>query len=295
MLSNLFGGKGRRGSRRNDQPARDASSTRARDAEHDPWFWSHYHDAASIVLSLVPDEYFRRGRTVLDFGCGDGATALGVAHRAEASIVGVDLFKTFLHLPQLSKRTLGTAELPPNLAFAQNTLGEPLPFAADSVDLIFSWSVFEHLADVKGTLHEFSRITRRGGAIFIQIEPLYFSPFGSHLQRLIREPWAHLIYGEDEFAEMVRSAADTVPEGEKDVLYRSHEFDEVKRHLLAEYRNLNRIAPDRLVAEVKEAGFRIEDERRMSVEGHVPTSELLEKYPRDLLMTGQIVILAVKD
>jgi ubiquinone/menaquinone biosynthesis C-methylase UbiE len=293
MLSKLFRWKGKHDAHRNGRAGR-APVPCPNGTEHDPWFWSHYRNAAGIVLSLVPKDYFRKGRTVLDFGCGDGATTLGVAHGVEASIVGVDLFKTYLRLPELAKHNLGIEELPGNIAFVQNTLGAPFPFTADSVDLIFSWSVFEHLADVKGTLSEFSRITRPGGAIFIQIEPLYFSPFGSHLQRLVKEPWAHLIHDEDEFAGMVQSATDNVPEGEKDMLYRTHEFDEVKRHLLGEYRKLNRITADQLVAQVNEAGFSIKDERRIRVEGYVPTTDLLAKHPPELLMTDQIVLLAVK-
>jgi hypothetical protein len=46
----------------------------------DPWFWSHYRDAARIVRTLVPPPYFSRGKNIVDFGCGDGATALGIAH-----------------------------------------------------------------------------------------------------------------------------------------------------------------------------------------------------------------------
>ena len=190
---------------------------------------------------------------------------------------------------------LGLSDLPGNIAFEQNTLDAPLPFSTDSVDLIFSWSVFEHLADVHATLSEFFRITRRGGAIFIQIEPLFFAPFGSHLQRLVNEPWAHLKYTEDEFIRMAESATDNVPECEKDMLYRSHAFDEVKKHLLSEYRKLNRITAEQLAAQVNEAGFSIKDERRIRVEGHIPSSELLAEYPTDLLMTNQVVVFAVKD
>src|SRR5262249_26257644 len=147
--------------------------------------------------------YFSAGRTVVDFGCGDGATALGVAHSAEAKVTGIDLYRTFGHLPSLARANLGSDHLPRNLAFEQNFLGVPLPLATGSVDLIYSGSVFEPLADVDGTLSEFSRVVRPGGAIFIQIEPLFFGPFGSHMQRLVAEPWAHLLYDEHEFIAML--------------------------------------------------------------------------------------------
>ena len=95
ILSNLFRWNDPRhglGSGRVDSAAAPSVRIKVRD----PWFWSHYQDAASIVLSLVPKDYFSEGRAVVDFGCGDGATTLGVANAVQADVVGVDLFKTFL-------------------------------------------------------------------------------------------------------------------------------------------------------------------------------------------------------
>ncbi|HEX6633791.1 MAG TPA: class I SAM-dependent methyltransferase [Usitatibacter sp.] len=260
----------------------------------DIWFWSHYRDAAGIIRQLVPAPYFSPGKTIVDFGCGDGATALGIAHSSEANVIGVDLYRSFEHLPALAAQNLGADPLPGNLAFEQNTLGAPLPLATQSIDLAYSWSVFEHLADVRGTLSEFARVVRPGGAIFIQIEPLFFGPFGSHMQRLIDEPWAHLAHDESEFIAMLQASEDHVPESERDVLYRTHAFEDLKRHLIDEYRSLNRITADELVRDIADAGFTIEDERRIRVEGLVPDDRLLTRYPPDLLLTNQVVVLATK-
>jgi SAM-dependent methyltransferase len=260
----------------------------------DPWFWSHYRDAARIVRTIAPPLYFSPGKAIVDFGCGDGATALGIAHSTEANVIGMDLYRSFEHLPALAAQNLGGDGIPGNLAFEQNTLGEPLPLATQSVDLVYSWSVFEHLADVRGTLSEFARVVRPGGAIFIQIEPLFFGPFGSHMQRLVDEPWAHLAHDEGEFIAMLQAAEDHVPESERDVLYRTHAFDDLKRHLIEEYRSLNRITADELVRDIETAGFTIEDERRIRAEGLVPDERLLARYSDDLLLTNQVVVLATK-
>lgn len=291
-ISQLFFRAVRGGSPR---PEPRAHEVPASSAANDPWFWSHYRDAANIVLSLVPSSCFESGRNVVDFGCGDGAMALGVASRTEARVVGVDLYKTYLRLSVLAKENLGTERLPATLAFEQTTLGAPLPFAAGSIDLVYSWSVFEHLADAAGTLAEFTRIVRHGGRLFIQIEPLYYGPFGSHLRRLVAEPWAHLLHDADDFLRMAAGARDTVPDEEKDILYRTHAFDELKAHLLDEYRSLNRITADELVRLVRRAGFRIEESRRIAEEGLRPDPRLLERYPLELLVTNQIVLVAVKE
>jgi SAM-dependent methyltransferase len=244
------------------------------------------------VLDLVPAECFAKGRTAVDFGCGDGATTLGVASRVEADLIGLDLYLTFHHLPDLAQKNLGTRVLPSNLAFRQTRPGEPLPLADASVDLVYSWSVFEHVADVPGVLAELARIMKPGGVLFIQIEPLFFGPYGSHLQRLVDEPWAHLKNGEEEFLRRAADARDHVPEHEKDTLYRDHSFAELKRYLLGEYRSLNRITAGVLIRSVSGAGFEIAATRLIEAEGVVPDAGLLEKYPRELLLTNQVVLTA---
>jgi len=260
----------------------------------DPWFRSHYEGAAGIVLDLVPADCFAKGRTAVDFGCGDGATTLGVAEHVEADVLGLDLYLTFLHLPDLAQKNLGTPVLPSNLAFRQTRLGEPLPLADASVDLVYSWSVFEHVADVPGVLAELARITKPGAVLFIQVEPLFYGPYGSHLQRLVDEPWAHLRLGEEEFLRRAAAAQDEVPEHEKDTLYRDHSFAELKRYLLGEYRSLNRITAEELIRSVSATGFEIAVPRLIEAEGVVPDACLLEKYPRELLLTNQIVLTARK-
>ena len=70
----------------------------------------------------------------------------------------------------------------------------PLPDA--SIDLIVSHSCFEHISDVSRVLDESDRVLRRGGHIYITINPLYYSSWGSHgtlpdhATRLA--PWEHL-------------------------------------------------------------------------------------------------------
>jgi ubiquinone/menaquinone biosynthesis C-methylase UbiE len=262
--------------------------------ESDPWFWTHYEGAATIVRSLVPDIYLGAGKKVMDFGCGDGATTLGVASHVAAEVVGVDLHTAFMRLPDLTQANLGTASLPENLSFRQTRLAEPLPFFDESFDLVYSWSVFEHLADIQGTLAEFHRVTREGAAIFIQIEPLFYGPFGSHLQRLVDEPWAHLLYQEEEFLGMAASAVDQVSEAEKDTLYRTNEFEDTKRYLLGEYNALNRTTSEELLSKVRGAGFNVQWHKIIKAEGLDPPPELLTRFPSDLLLTNQIVIFATR-
>ena len=266
----------------------------AADRSADPWFWSHFDDAALVMMDLVPAEVLAEGRSVLDFGCGDGAMALGVASRCAAAVTGVDLYRSFDHLPGMARANLGLDRLPPNLRFVEVRAGEPMPLAPGCMDLVYSWSVFEHVADPPAALADIHRVSKAGAILFIQIEPLYYSPFGSHLQRLVPEPWAHLLLGEDEFLRRAAAAEDHIDASEHDVLYRMNAFAEVKRHLIGEYRTLNRITAERLVELVVAAGFGIESQLPLKVEGLSPPERLLRDYPPELLLTNQVVLVAHK-
>jgi SAM-dependent methyltransferase len=259
----------------------------------DGWFQSHYEGAASILVSLLPAEVLAPGHVLVDFGCGDGATSLGVAARIGAAVIGVDLMRSFDHLAALARNNLDMAELPRNLSFREVKRGEPLPFADGSVDLVYSWSVFEHVADPLESLRELRRITKRGGRLFVQVEPLFHGPYGSHLQRLMDEPWAHLALDEPEFLRRAAAATDHVPADEQDVLYRTHAFEEMKGHLLNEYRTLNRMTAEDLLAWVSAAGFQLEWSRIIPPDAAVePDSRLVARYTRELLMANQVVLLA---
>jgi len=167
-----------------------------------------------------------------------------------------------------------------------------LPFPDRFADLVYSWSVFEHLADVAGILSELRRILKPDGLLFLQIEPLFYSAFGSHLQRLVPEPWAHLTYSEEEFIALAQAASDNVCAAEQDTLYRTNAFEDVKNYLIQEYRKLNRIKPEELAAALAVEGFEIVTERRFAVEGVAPSATLLARYSSELLMTNQIVLIA---
>jgi ubiquinone/menaquinone biosynthesis C-methylase UbiE len=154
--------------------------------------------------------------------------------------------------------------------------------------------VLEHVTDIDEVLREFSRVIRARGYLFIQIDPLFHSPYGSHLQRLIDVPWAHLLYDEPEFIRLALNATDKVPLDQQDTLYRNHAFDDVKRYLISEYRRLNRIRADQLIELVSASGFDLLSTKLIEAENVCPDNRLLQVYPRDLLMTQQVVLLGQK-
>lgn len=72
-------------------------------------------------------------------------------------------------------------------------------------DLCLSINALEHIPDPRAAFSEMVRVTRPGGLIVLQFDPLWNSPFGHHLWHLETEPWTHLMLSENEFADHIRS------------------------------------------------------------------------------------------
>jgi 2-polyprenyl-3-methyl-5-hydroxy-6-metoxy-1,4-benzoquinol methylase len=80
-----------------------------------------------------------------DIGCGEGITALGVARRFNPrSVRAVDIMLDPLQCLPCAKQVLGLEFLSDNLSLTQIEPGEQFA-EPGSFDLIYSWSVFEHI------------------------------------------------------------------------------------------------------------------------------------------------------
>ncbi len=275
-------------------PEEPASSQEERLRREDPWFYAHYVYAASIVASKL-GAYADLGHgRFCDFGCGDGIMSLGVSQRAGVEVTGLDLTQAFLHLPGKARDVLHLSKLPQTLRFVQVEQARPLPFADDHFDGGYSWSVFEHVANVPAALAEVYRILKPRAPFFLQIEPLFASPFGSHLKRLIDEPWAHLLADEDYYLQRALAARDAVREEEKDLMYRNNEFENVKKYLVAEYRNLNRITAGQLVSHVLAAGFHIREMQTAQVWDYPIPQALRGGHAEYDLRTNEVMLVLTK-
>lgn len=99
------------------------------------------------------------GGTVLDAGCGIGGRLARLLSRVPLDLaVGIDLGRPGLQY--------GSAHFP-LLRFTQASVYH-LPFAPETFDLILCIEVIEHLAEPTAALHEYYRIARPGGKLFLQ-------------------------------------------------------------------------------------------------------------------------------
>jgi SAM-dependent methyltransferase len=122
------------------------------------------------------------GKTVVDFGCGEGREAIEMA-RAGASVIGIDIQPEALERARANARAAGVAD---RCRFA-SVLTEP-------VDLVVSLDSFEHFADPLAILGIMYDMLRPGGAVVSSFGPTWYHPYGGHLFSV--SPWAHLVFSE---------------------------------------------------------------------------------------------------
>ena len=129
-----------------------------------------------LTLSLVPLD----GKTVLDFGCGNGAQTLALAG-ARRRFVAVDI-----DLDDLSTLRNSSGEAS-GISPVQYD-GTRLPLADASVDAAVSYEVLEHVRDEAVALDEVRRVLKPGGD-FVLTVPNKWWIFETHGASLPLLPW----------------------------------------------------------------------------------------------------------
>ena len=175
-------------------------------------------------LEAIVRGYLTRDSNVLDLGCGRGGVAEAVWRDVRLA-AGVDPDSASL----TSHRAAGMPVV--------RAVGENLPFAADSFDVVVSVWVLEHLADPISTFIEVRRVLRPGGH-FVFLTPNLRNPLmvmnrlGQAIPALQRR-LVPRVYGRD--------GADTFP-----VRYRANTDRDIKTYALASGLRVQelRVVPD---------------------------------------------------
>src|SRR5207248_9362017 len=98
-----------------------------------------------IIEDWMAEHGGLEGKDILEFGCGEGTTALAIAlqhHRAR--VVGIYIMPDPERCLPLAKDQLGLDELPSNFSLHRVSAGK-MHNSSDRLDLIYAWSVFEHV------------------------------------------------------------------------------------------------------------------------------------------------------
>lgn len=107
-------------------------------------------------------EQFTAGKRVLDFGCGSGYGSARIA-RGAACVQAVDVASDAVAYARTKHQAA-------NLAYSVIDPAAALPFPDGHFDVVLSFQVFEHVADIRHYLGEVRRVLRPGGR-FILVTP----------------------------------------------------------------------------------------------------------------------------
>ncbi|MCK5813990.1 MAG: class I SAM-dependent methyltransferase [Cocleimonas sp.] len=213
---------------------------------------------------------------IYDFGCGDGVAALSFALNCpNATVYGSDIAKGINEkITKSMRQELDINTFPNNLHLSEMESGKVIDKLGE-IDLIYSWSVFEHIRRDKilGILTQLKNLLRKGGLFYLQINPLYYSSRGAHLYTHVSDSWCHLIHQHDVLKELVFASG-----------LRRQEYD------WEQYETLNRITSDELMILFESAGFKLIHEQRIESDRE-PPKNLLNIYKRDVLVTDEIMAL----
>jgi SAM-dependent methyltransferase len=233
-----------------------------------------------IIREWVAEHRSLDGASILDFGCGEATTALGMSLRFRPRrVVGVDIMADPDRCLPAAREQLGLEALPPNLALhrvARGALHDP----RDRFDLIYSWSVLEHVDRrlLPEVLHMLREALTPDGLLFVQVAPLYYSAEGSHLFERIPEPWGHLLNQHDVYYAKLAHAVEDPDE---------------RRALWSTYRTLNKLTADELIQATRDAGLHLLRTYTTRDTYEVPP-RLPEIFNEAVLCTNQVVLLGHK-
>ena len=135
---------------------------------------------ALIESELLPDV---SGKTVVDFGCGEGFECIELAERGADRVIGLDIRESILAVARRNAERAGVSRV---CEFTTQ-----LPSGAD---LILSVDAFEHFEDPAQTLELMAKMLSKDGDVIVSFGPPWYHPLGGHLFSVF--PWAHLVFSE---------------------------------------------------------------------------------------------------
>ncbi|MGA1804747.1 methyltransferase domain-containing protein [Rhizobium sp. HT1-10] len=249
------------------------------------------------VVDIISDWYEPyggvSGKDMLEFGCGEGTVALGMALRkTPRRVVGVEILDVVNNCEDIARDHFGLQGLPTNLRLQQISPGQDLRDLG-MFDFIYCWSVFEHVKRdlLEAAFRTIAEALKPEGVLFLQISPLYYSRDGSHLAPWVGQPWAHLAMEHDEYRQALYNAPPT-PQNLREAWSVYIPLDapqSVERDALWEtYTTLNKVTAPQLKRAAASAGLEVVRDYRTKFDDPIPL-DLAEIYDEDVLRTEQVV------
>jgi hypothetical protein len=128
---------------------------------------------------------------------------------------------------------------------------------------------------------------------FYSDRALYYPPLRLAPKK-IGAPWAHLLIAENSYLERALGARENMPDEEKYVMYHSNAFENVKKYLVQEYKTLNKVTVNELVARLLKAVFHFREMQTTQVPNLALPQLLLNKFSEYTLFTNEVMMVIEK-
>ncbi len=124
------------------------------------------------------------GKTVIDFGSGEGGVTIELARSGAQKVIGLEIQERSRDLSMQRAREAGVAEI---CEFAATT--------KEKADIVLSLDAFEHFDDPADILAKMANVVKDDGEIWISFSWSWYHPYGGHLFSVF--PWSHLLFTEN--------------------------------------------------------------------------------------------------
>ena len=144
------------------------------------------YDGQSKLAMCFGEEFLKsvRGKTVVDFGCGNGLEVIELAKAGVEQVIGVEIDENLLVTARQNAAQAGVAD---RCQF--------VPRPDGLVDMVISLDCFEHYADPMQILQAVHAMLRPNGIFQVSFGPPWYHPWGEHLVEL--PPWTHVCFSEE--------------------------------------------------------------------------------------------------
>jgi len=142
----------------------------------------------SQIMPFVEKYGTLRRSACLDIGYGPGALVLSALSHFNISC-GVDVHQEMEFILDILHRKCEEQGIRKGYIWLKSTERDTIPFDTNSMDLVYSWTVFMHLGDITiadSYLKETFRVLRPGGLAVI-----YFARIQRSKKRQTKEEWKH--------------------------------------------------------------------------------------------------------
>ena len=130
-----------------------------------------------------------RGKTVLDFGCGEGHLALALGRLGAKRVIGVEIQEKHLCRARELANEVGL-----------NSKVEFTSFLDEgrygSFDIAVLQNSFEHVDGPGELLRKIFQLVGSDGKVFLTFGPPWLSPYGSHMNQIFSIPWVNILFSE---------------------------------------------------------------------------------------------------